>query len=99
MTIIETISKQVPNTKEGKEYLQLWLKSKEGNEFVAVDWYEDHHGITMSETVWLEGYGRGHDKNASAVTCAECKHNESAFCMIHEKAVSKTGTCGSAERW
>ena len=57
MTIIETISRQVPNNKEGKEYLERWLKSHEGNEYVAIDWWEDHHGITMSSTVWMENYG------------------------------------------
>lgn len=58
MTIIETITRQVPNTKEGKEYLQRWVIKNKGNEHVAVDWYQDHHGITMSETIWREGVGR-----------------------------------------
>ena len=58
MTIIETISRQVPNNKEGKEYLEQWLKSFKGNDYVSIEWYDDHHGITMMETVWLEGYGR-----------------------------------------
>jgi len=58
MTIIETITRTVPNNKEGKEYLERWLKSNEGNEYSAIDWFEDVHGLTMSKTVWLEGYGR-----------------------------------------
>ena len=33
MTIIETITRTVPNNKEGKEYLESWLKSNEGNEY------------------------------------------------------------------
>lgn len=58
MTIIETISKQVPNNKEGKEYLKCWLQNHKDNEYIATEWYEDVHGITMIETWWLEGYGR-----------------------------------------
>lgn len=58
MTIIETITRQVPNNKDGKEYLRKWLESNLNNEYASIDWYEDHHGITMSKTVWLEGYGR-----------------------------------------
>lgn len=58
MTIIETISRQVPNNKEGKEYLECWLRSHEGDEIAATEWYEDVHGITMMTTYWLEVYGR-----------------------------------------
>lgn len=58
MTIIETITRQVPNTKEGREYLRRWQMSNVDNEHVATDYYEDTHGITMIETTWLEGFGR-----------------------------------------
>lgn len=58
MTIIETISRQVPNNKEGKEYFKCWLQSHEGDENATVEWYEDVHGITMITKCWLEGYGK-----------------------------------------
>lgn len=58
MTIIETITRQVPNTKEGREYLRRWQAKHVSDENVATDYYEDTHGITMMETIWLEGYGR-----------------------------------------
>ncbi len=58
MTIIETITRQVPNTKEGREYLRRWQMSNVDKEYVATDYYEDTHGITMIETTWLEGFGR-----------------------------------------
>ena len=58
MTIIETITRQVPNTKEGREYLRRWQEKHVGDDFVATDYYYDTHGITMIETTWLEGFGR-----------------------------------------
>ena len=58
MTIIETITRKVPNTKKGREYLRRWQAKHVGDENVATEYYEDHDGITMMETIWLEDYGR-----------------------------------------